>query len=96
MKTALLPLLLLLSGCATVVSINHGEPYSGVKTDMGGIRDTFNTKRPWYLLPNWAAGIISTIDLSLSAAADTAVLPYTISRPSRPAAELHDGSKIEK
>jgi uncharacterized protein YceK len=89
-------LLLLFSGCATVVSINDGEPYSGVKTDLYGIKDTFDTTKPWYIMPNWAAGILSTVDLPLSAVADTIVLPYTVFRPSRTAAESSEPDKITK
>lgn len=96
MKPALLPLLVLLPGCATVVSINDGEPYSGVKTDMYGIKDTFNTTKPWYVLPNWAAGIISAIDLPLSAVADTVVLPYTILRPAPTDIELRETTEGKK
>ena len=96
MKLAMLPFLIWLSGCATVVSINDGEPYSGVKTDLYGVKDTFNTTKPWYVLPNWAAGIFSAIDLPLSAVADTAVLPYTILRPARSDTEFRNTSDEKK
>jgi uncharacterized protein YceK len=83
MKLFLLPLLLCISGCATFLTINDGTPYSGVRTDIGGMRKTFDISHPYYIMPNWAEGIFSAVDLPLSAVLDTVALPYSLLKPER-------------
>jgi uncharacterized protein YceK len=78
MKIAILPACLLLGGCSTLLTINSGEPYSGVKCDIAGMQKTFDTSSPYYILPHWAEGIFSAVDLPFSLVGDTVVLPYTL------------------
>jgi uncharacterized protein YceK len=82
---AFLPLIsLLCTGCSTLLTINSGEPYSGVKCNIEGIQKTFDTSTPYYLMPHWAEGIFSTIDLPLSVVGDTILLPYAFLKKDRP------------
>jgi uncharacterized protein YceK len=84
MKFVILPTCLVMSGCSTLLTINSGEPYAGVKCDIEGIKKTFNTSTPYYIMPHWAEGVLSAVDLPLSFVGDTAVLPYTLLRRQRP------------
>ena len=80
-----LPLIALLcTGCSTLLTIYNGEPYSGVKCNIEGIRKTFETSTPYYLMPHWAEGFFSTIDLPLSVVGDTILLPYAFLKKDRP------------
>jgi uncharacterized protein YceK len=78
MKFAIFPACILLSGCSTLLTINSGEPYSGVKCDIEGIKKTFDTSSAYYILPHWAEGVFSAVDLPFSLVGDTVVLPYTM------------------
>jgi uncharacterized protein YceK len=74
---AFLPLIALFcTGCSTLLTMNSGVPYSGVQCNIEGIRKTFDTSTPYYLMPHWAEGIFSTIDLPISVVGDTIILPY--------------------
>jgi uncharacterized protein YceK len=84
MKLAILPACILLGGCSTLLTINSGEPYSGVKCDIVGIQKTFDTSSPYYILPHWAEGIFSAVDLPFSLVGDTVVLPYTLLQRQKP------------
>lgn len=74
---------LLCAGCSTLLTMNSGVPYSGVQCNIGGIRKTFDSSTPEYLMPHWAEGIFSTIDLPLSAVGDTVILPYALMKNDR-------------
>jgi len=87
-KSVFLLLAVLLSSCSTVLTINEGNAYSGVKADIYSVKDTFNTTKPRYLAPHWAVGFLAAIDMPFSAVADTAVLPYTLLRKPRPSVDL--------
>jgi uncharacterized protein YceK len=83
-KAILSLIALLCTGCSTLLTINSGEPYSGVKCNLEGIRKTFDTSTPYSLMPHWAEGIFSTIDLPLSTVGDTILLPYAFLNKDRP------------
>ncbi len=87
-KSVFLLFAVLLSSCSTVLTINEGNAYSGVKADIYSVKDTFNTTKPCYLTPHWAVGFLAAIDMPFSAVADTAVLPYTLLRKPRPSLDL--------
>ena len=84
MRVILLLIALLCTGCSTLLTMNSGVPYSGVQCNIEGIRKTFDSSTPEYLMPHWAEGIFSTIDLPLSAVGDTVILPYALLKKDRP------------
>jgi len=82
---AFLPLIALFcTGCSTLLTMNSGVPYSGVQCNIEGMRKTFDTSTPYSLMPHWAVGIFSTIDLPLSVVGDTILLPYAFLNKDRP------------
>lgn len=83
-RVVLLLITPLCTGCSTFLTINSGEPYSGVQCNIEGIRKTFDSSTPYYLMPHWAEGMISAIDLPLSAVGDTVVLPYALLKKDKP------------
>ena len=84
MRIILLLIALLCAGCSTFLTMNSGVPYSGVRCNIEGIRKAFDPSTSEYIMPHWAEGIFSTIDLPLSAVGDTVVLPYTFLNKDRP------------
>lgn len=84
MRVILLLIAPLCAGCSTLLTINSGEPYSGVQCNIEGIRKTFETSTPYYLMPHWAEGMFSAIDLPLSAVGDTVILLYALLNKERP------------
>ena len=84
MKYILLLICLPFTGCSTLLTMNSGVPYSGVQCNIKGLRKTFASSAPYYLMPNWGEGIFSTIDLPLSVVADTMILPYAFLNKDRP------------
>lgn len=84
MRIILLLIALLCTGCSTFLTMNSGVPYSGVRCNIEGIRKAFDPSTSKYIMPHWAEGFFSTIDLPLSAVGDTVVLPYTFLNKDRP------------
>ena len=84
MKITIISICILMSGCSTLLTINTGEPYAGVKCDIEGMKKTFDTSAPYYIMPHWAEGIFSAVDLPLSLVGDTIVLPYSLLQRQRP------------
>lgn len=78
MRVILLLIAPLCAGCSTLLTMNSREPYSGVQCNIEGIRKTFDPSTPEYLMPHWAEGMFSAIDLPLSAVGDTVILPYAL------------------
>lgn len=70
-------LCIILTGCGTLLTINSGTSYGGVQADAGGIKNAF-AQTPTEIMPQWAEGFLSLVDLPLSAITDTLALPYTI------------------
>lgn len=64
--------------------MNSGEPYAGVQCNIEGIRKTFDSSTPYYLMPHWAEGIFSAIDLPLAIVGDTIILPYAFLNKNTP------------
>ena len=80
-------LCIILTGCGTLLTINSGTSYGGVQADAGGIKNVF-AQTPTEIMPHWAEGFLSLVDLPLSAITDTLALPYTIFKGRRAAHPL--------
>lgn len=75
-RLACITVSLLFAGCASIVSVTGSRdpsPYSGVRLDC---QEISHCREYWS--PPWLLVTIDTIDLPLSACADTILLPYTI------------------
>lgn len=83
LKLSLTVMLLIASGCGTIVTLpDGGKPksipyvYSGVMTEWELLSASHNTE---WRLPWWAQALI-VCDLPFSAIGDTALLPFTATR----------------